>query len=83
MAKVKIVRQDGAPTPYFYWSNEAERDPTKLQVYKSASHGVERMKGIFFNKETNSIRETEVKPMGRPELSTPSNSVSNAGGDRG
>jgi hypothetical protein len=62
MPKVRIFGQDGTPTPYFYWSNETAREPTKHQVYNSASHGVERMRGIFFNKMTNSIRETAAKP---------------------
>ena len=62
MPKVRIFGHNGTPTPYFYWSNETARDPTKLQVYKSASHGVERMKGIFFNKVTNSLLETAAKP---------------------
>jgi hypothetical protein len=55
--KIKIFRKDGHPTPYFYWSNEIARDPKKLQVYKSASHGVERVKGVFFNTETNCMNE--------------------------
>jgi hypothetical protein len=55
--KIRIFRKDGTPTPYFYWSSEIARDPTKLQVYKSASHGIERMRGVFFNTETNSMNE--------------------------
>jgi hypothetical protein len=55
MAKIRITTQDGKPTPYFYWSNESRSDPTRLPVYKSASHGVKRIRGVFFNAVTNRI----------------------------
>ncbi len=58
MAKIGIVRQDGSPTPYFYWSMSTEGDPTKLPVYKNASHKVERVKGVFFNAVTNRMART-------------------------
>ena len=55
MAKIWILKQDGTATPYFYWSGENRTDPTKLPVYKSASHGVTRIRGMFFNPVTNRI----------------------------
>lgn len=58
MAKVRILKLDGKPTPYFYWSSEKDGDPTRLPVYKSASHGVERLKGVVFNAVTNRMART-------------------------
>lgn len=55
MARVRIHRSDGSPTAYFYWSTGEGKDPTRHLVYKSGSHGIERVKGVFFNAVTKSM----------------------------
>lgn len=56
MAKVKIFKKDGTPTPYF-WSNRDSGDRTDVTIYKQTSDGVKRMKGVRFNAVTNRIRK--------------------------
>lgn len=55
MAKVKIFKKDGTPTPYF-WSNQDRDDETEVTVYKTTSDGVKRMRGVSFNPTTNLMR---------------------------
>jgi hypothetical protein len=55
MAKVKIFKKDGTPTPYF-WSNRDSGDGTAVTVYKRTSDGVKRMRGVRFNSVTNQMR---------------------------
>lgn len=55
MAKVKIFKKDGSPTPYF-WSNR-DSDRTNVTVYKQTTDGVKRMKGVRFNAETNRMQK--------------------------
>jgi len=52
MAKVKIFKKDGTPTPYF-WSDRDSDDRTCKTVYKQTSDGVKRMRGVRFNVTTN------------------------------
>jgi hypothetical protein len=52
MAKVKIYKKDGTPTPYF-WSSTDGLERTNKTVYKQTSDGVKRMKGVRFNAVTN------------------------------
>ncbi len=52
MAKVKIFKKDGTPTPYF-WVNRDDADRTSATVYKQTPDGVKRMKGVRFNATTN------------------------------
>ncbi len=47
MAKIKIFRKDGTPTPYF-WSDR-DTDRTNLTVYKQTSDGVKRMRGVYYD----------------------------------
>lgn len=60
MAKVRIYKSDGTPTRYFYWSKGSEDAPdlTDIPVYKHATDGVKRMRGVRFNAETNRMRKT-------------------------
>ena len=48
MAKVKIFKKDGTPTPYF-WSNKHSGDRSCQTVYKHTSDGIKRMKGVHFD----------------------------------
>ena len=52
MAKVRIVKNDGTPTPYF-WSNKHGTDRAFQTVYKQTNEGVKRMKGVHYNAITN------------------------------
>lgn len=52
MARVKIFKKDGTPTPYF-WVQSPKSDRTSTTVYKETSDGVKRMKGVRFDATTN------------------------------
>lgn len=56
MAKVKIFKKDGSPTPYF-WSDKHESDRKHKTVYKQTSDGVKRMKGVQFEPATNRMHK--------------------------
>lgn len=55
MAKTKIVRKDGSPSPYF-WSDDDGSAPTRKRVYKQTSDGVKRMRGVRFDSVKNRMR---------------------------
>lgn len=48
MAKIKIFKKDGTPTPYF-WSDRDTTDKTNLTVYKQTRDGVKRMRGVHYD----------------------------------
>jgi len=48
MARVKIVRPKGSPSPYF-WKTDEEGDKERLTVFKNTSDGVKRMRGVYFD----------------------------------
>jgi hypothetical protein len=55
LAKIKIYKRDGTPTPYF-WSNKNSGDRAYMTVYKQTlSDGIKRMKGVHFNAITNTM----------------------------
>lgn len=54
MARIKIFKKDGSPTPYF-WLEKEKENRTKT-VYKETADGVKRMKGVKFHSETNQMR---------------------------
>ena len=56
MAKVRIIRKNGAPTPYF-WSDRGEGDHTHETIYKQTESGVKRMKGVYFNAVTKRVHK--------------------------
>ena len=60
MAKVRIVRNDGTPTPYF-WSNKHSTDRAYQTVYKQTPDGVKRIKGVQFNAVTNKFCKVKGK----------------------
>ena len=55
MTKTKIFKSDGTPTPYF-WTDKEGEDRTSVTVYKQATSGVKRMRGVRFNTVTNRIK---------------------------
>ena len=52
MAKVKISKKDGTPTPYF-WSDKEDSAGNRKTVYKQAGDIVKRMRGVHFDPVTN------------------------------
>jgi hypothetical protein len=56
MAKMKIAKKDGTPTPYF-WSDRDGSDLQSKRVYKQTSDGVKRMTGVSFNAQTQRIQK--------------------------
>jgi hypothetical protein len=55
MARIRISKKDGTPTPYF-WSDKDSAELTNRTVYKKTVDGVKRMKGVRFNTVTNRMR---------------------------
>lgn len=51
MARIKIFRKNGTPTPYF-WSSRNSGDRTSVRVYKKTVDGIKRMRGVRFNAVT-------------------------------
>ena len=56
MAKVKIYKKDGTPTPYF-WSDKHSGDRTRQTVYKQTTDGIKRMRGVHFDAVAKRIRK--------------------------
>lgn len=56
MARVKIFKKDGSPTPYFWSDKEATGDREKT-VYKQTTDGIKRMKGVHFDPVKNRMRK--------------------------
>jgi len=56
MAKMRIFRKDGRPTPFF-WREKDGTDRTRQTVYKRTADGVKRMKGVHFNVKTNEFEK--------------------------
>ncbi len=48
MAKIKINRPDGTPSPYF-WSDKEESARNHKTVYKQTEDGVKRLRGVHFD----------------------------------
>lgn len=56
MAKVKIFKKDGSPTPFF-WLNKDSVDRKRAEVFKRTSEGIKRLRGVRFNALTNRMRK--------------------------
>ena len=54
MARVKIVRPDGRPSPYF-WKDEKEGAKPLKTVYKKTSEGVKRLRGVRYDLANNTF----------------------------
>lgn len=48
MAKVRIKRPNGTPSPYF-WSDREESARNRKTVYKQTEDGVKRMRGVHYD----------------------------------
>lgn len=56
MARMRIYRKDGRPTPFF-WREEDGEDRTRQTVYKRTASGVKRMKGVHFDVKANEFKK--------------------------
>ncbi|HUP51652.1 MAG TPA: hypothetical protein VM198_04205 [Longimicrobiales bacterium] len=56
MARVKIVRPDGSPSPYF-WKDEKEAKKALKTVYKKTSDGVKRLRGVRYDLANNTFQK--------------------------
>jgi hypothetical protein len=48
MARFKIAKRDGTPTPYF-WSDKDGSQAGEKTVYKKTTDGVKRMRGVRYD----------------------------------
>jgi hypothetical protein len=55
MARVKIVRPDGSPSPYFWKDDKDARAPLKT-VYKKTADGVKRLRGVRYDLANNKFQ---------------------------
>lgn len=56
MARVKIVRPDGSPSPYF-WKKEKEPNKPLKAVYKKTADGVKRLRGVRYDVKNNTFEK--------------------------
>ena len=56
MARVKIVKPDGSPSPYF-WSDQEAGSKANKTVYKKTDDGIKRMRGVHFDAVRNKLRK--------------------------
>lgn len=56
MARKRIYKKDGRPTPYF-WREEDGEDRTHQTVYKRTAGRTKRMRGVHFNVRTNEFKK--------------------------
>jgi hypothetical protein len=54
MARVKIVKPDGSPSPYF-WKEEKDGSKSLKTVYKKTSDGVKRLRGYRYDLVNNTF----------------------------
>jgi len=48
MARIKISKPDGSPSPYF-WRDQEVGEKTHKTVFKRTDDGVKRMRGVHFD----------------------------------
>jgi hypothetical protein len=56
MARVKIVRPDGSPSPYF-WKDEKDGKKALKTVYKKTADGVKLLRGIRYDLKNNTFQK--------------------------
>jgi hypothetical protein len=56
MARIRITKKDGTPTPYF-WSDKDGTDRTQQTVYKQTDSGIKRMRGVRFDAVSKRMRK--------------------------
>jgi len=54
MARVKITRPDGSPSPYF-WSDKRDAEAPLKTVFKKTSAGFKRLKGVRYDLANNTF----------------------------
>ena len=54
MARVRIVRPDGRPSPYFWKDGKEGAEPLKT-VYKKTPAGVKKMTGVRYDLANNTF----------------------------
>jgi hypothetical protein len=54
MARVKIVKPDGSPSPYF-WNDQKEGAKPLKTVYKKTSQGVKKLRGVRYDLANNTF----------------------------
>ena len=54
MARVKIVKPDGSPSPYF-WSDKKDAEVPLKRVYKETPGGVKRLRGMRYDLANNTF----------------------------
>ena len=54
MARVKIVKPDGSPSPFF-WKGEKDGKKKLKTVYKETSDGVKRLRGVRYDLANNTF----------------------------
>jgi hypothetical protein len=54
MARKKIVRPDGTPSPFF-WKDEKDGKNKLKTVYKVTSEGVKRLRGVRYDVANNTF----------------------------
>ncbi len=58
MAKVKIVRPDGTPSPYFWDNKDKKEAKAALKiVYKKTDDGVKRLRGVRYDLARNTFQK--------------------------
>lgn len=55
MAKIKITRPDGSPSPYF-WSDSDDSPKEGKTIYKQDKERVTRMRGAHFDSVAKRVR---------------------------
>jgi len=56
MARTKIVKKDGSPTPFF-WTDKDGNDRAHKTVFKETTKGVKRKKGVHYDVDQNRIHK--------------------------
>jgi len=56
MAKIRIFKNDGTPTAYF-WSSKHSSNRAFMTVFKQTPDGIKRMKGVHFNAVKNTMHK--------------------------
>lgn len=57
MARIKIFKKDGSPTPYFWSDKHKKTDRKQLTVYKQTRDGVKRMTGVLYDAVAERMRK--------------------------
>lgn len=56
MARTRIYKKDGTPTPFF-WSDKDGNDLSSKTVYKKTAEGVKKMRGVRFDASKQTFRK--------------------------